>query len=76
MSRCNDWTNALSGLSNTIKSNGIKLNKSNYNIEIKIINKYCNLNKIKGSLSQRILETSQQFNQFKQYLKQENEKSI
>ena len=65
MNRFRKWNNALSGISKFLKKQGIKLHEYNMKGEIKIINQYSTKHNLKGSLSERILLISENFEQFK-----------
>lgn len=69
MNRCKKWNNALSGLANTIEQAGVKTNGHNFNEEKKVIDKFCKKEKIEGSFSERVLQVSEKYSDFKDYVK-------
>ena len=68
MSRFNEWSNALNGISNIIKKAGHKVNNGNYKIESKFINDYSRINNLKGSFSERVLLISNNFKNFREHI--------
>jgi len=69
MSRYKDWTNAWSGIATWLMNFDKKLNAD------KEINNYSKALKLKGSFSERCLLISENFNQFKNYIKQNHERN-
>lgn len=72
MNRCLKWNRALEGIRKYISSKGIKVNKNNFYKEVKIINDFCKKNFIKGSLSDKVLEISKDFEKFKMYINEKD----
>jgi hypothetical protein len=64
MSRYRQWTQAYNGLLNSMDSAGIKPQKQN-----KVIKAFVKENKIQGEYSSQILQISERFNEFKQFIK-------
>jgi len=77
MSRFKDWNNAVSGIGNFLETQGLTLDIRNtkgkkdmfFGVEIqKIVHKYCNKHKIKGSFSDRVLIIQKDFKTFRDYV--------
>lgn len=69
MSRCKKWNSALSGLAKTVQQSGLKTNDANFKEEKKVIDQFCRKEKIDGSFSERVLKVSENYNQFKAFVK-------
>lgn len=70
-SRCDKWHKAMSGISKHLESVGIPDRGYDH---LNIVSKFCRQEKYKGSRSDKYLFVSDNFNKFKQFIKQNHDK--